>query len=438
MSGGGTRQQTTTQNTVTDPWAPAQPALQKIIAGATSAMDSGVGSQVYDGQRVAGLGENTNAGLAGMKTGAAAGVDTAAAGNGYLQGLLGGGGTTAATQSATAGLAGVNTGVDASGVSSAASRLADPNSLARTTGAHLADGAYATDTTPLSGMASGLASGGTQTQRSLQDVADGKYLDGGNPYLQKMIDTSAAQASSAVGQKFAASGRYGSGRFAGATAEAAQNADLGLRYQDYSTERDRQASAASAIDSAANARAGTASSLYQGLAGINQGNAGLATTGAGLSLSADQAGLSGANAVASLQGANVDRSLSQQGALLSSAQSDRQAGLAGIAAQGANQAALTAPGQTLAQVGAIQDAARQDQLTSAQTVFDEQQSAPWRQLGLAAGVINPIAGMGGTSSGTTVQQIPQPSFFQQLMGGLIGAGGAAANSAAALGRAGLI
>ncbi|MFK5600258.1 hypothetical protein ACFZ8E_25145 [Methylobacterium sp. HMF5984] len=435
---GGTKTQTTTQNTQSDPWAPAQPALQQILSGATTALNSGVGSQVYTGQRVAGLGSDTVDGLDAMKTGAAAGTSTAAAGNSYLGSLLGSGGSTAATQAATAGIAGVNTNVDTSGVSSAAARLADPNSIARTTGAALAGGNYATDASPLSGLASNLATGGTQTERSLQDVADGKYLSGGNPYLQAMIDKATTSAASTVGQKFAASGRYGSGRFAGATAEAAQNADLGLRYQDYSTERDRQAAAAGAIDSAENARASTATGVYQGLAGINQGNAGLAATGAGLSLSADQAGLTGASTLASLQGSNADRTLGQQGALLSAAQGDRAAGLAAIGAEGANQAALTAPGQTMAQVGAIQDAARQDQLTSDQTVFDEQQAAPWKQLGLASSVVDPIAGMGGTTSGTTVQKIPQASFFQQLMGGLIGAGGAAANSASALGKAGLI
>lgn len=425
MSGGGTKTQTTTSNQQSDPWAPAQPLLQQILTAAGDTFNSGVGSQVYTGQRVAGLGDTTQAGLASMVANAGAGSGAANAGNNWLTALLNNGGSTAATQSAVSGLSGINPNVDASGVASAASRLSDPNSLARSTGAALASGAYSTDTNPLTTLAGGLASGGTQTQRSLQDVADGKYLSGGNPYLDKIIEQGAGDAASQVAQQFAASGRYGSGRFSGAVADAVDRVGTQARYQDYSTERDRQAQAASAIDSAGLARAGAAGSLYGQLAGINQGNAGLATTGANLSLSADQAGLSGANTLANLLGSNTDRAISQQGALLSAAQGDRAASMAGLGAVGTNSSNLLQPGQTLAGVGAIQDAARQDQLSSAQSVFDEYQQAPWKQLGLASGLATPIAGLGGTSSGTQVQKVPQASLLQQLFGGGLAAAGVA-------------
>ncbi|GJE29810.1 hypothetical protein [Methylobacterium organophilum] len=419
---GGSKTTTTTQNTKTDPWAPAQPALQQILAGASAAYSANPTAQVYQGNRVAGLGSDTLSGLDAMKSGAAAGTATATAGNGFASDLLAGGGTTAATRDATSGLAGINATVDTSGVAKAANALSDPNGLAMTTGAKLAGGAYDTDASKLGGLADGLASGPTQTTRSLQDVADGKFLGGANPYLDEMVSRASNSAASNVAQRFAASGRYGSGRFTAALGDAVAGAENTLRYQDYDNERARQASAATAIDAANNARAGQAASLYQGLAGINQGNASLAATGANMVQGAQQAGLAGQQALAGLEADNVSRNLSQASALLSGAQSDRQAGLAGIAALPTIQDALTAEGRTQLQGGLLQDAARQDQIGADMDKFNETQDASWTQLGKLAGLAIPIAGLGGTSSGTTTQKVPQASFLQQLLGyGLAGA-----------------
>ncbi|MCJ2127348.1 hypothetical protein [Methylobacterium sp. E-045] len=422
---GGSKTTTTTQNTKTDPYAAAVPSLQKIIDAGNAAFDSGVGSQVYTGDRVAGLGATTQAGLDSMKANAGATAGTAQAGNSFLGGLLGNGGATSGTQGATSQLAGVKTNVDTSGVASAASKLSDPNSLAQTTGAALAGGAYGTDTATMKALADSVANGPSQAKTSLLDVANGKYLGGANPYLDDILGRSSAEAASKVGQQFAASGRYGSGRFAAATADAVSNVETQARYADYEAERTRQAQAATAIDAAENARAGTAGSLYQGIAGINTGNGNLAATGANLSLNANQAGLAGANALAALQGSNADRSLTQAGALLSGAQSDRAAGLAGLGQVQTVQDSLLAPGRTLASIGAVEDQVRQQQLAAAQDVWNEQQAAPWRQVGLLSGVALPVAGAGSTSTGTTEQKTPQPSLLQQLLGGGLAIAGTA-------------
>ncbi|WP_449411393.1 hypothetical protein [Methylobacterium komagatae] len=424
MSGGATKTQTTNTSQTTDPWAPAQPALQQILGGASATYNANPSAPVYTGQRTAGLGADTMAGLGAMKDAASEGAGTASSGNSWLNGLLQGGGTTAATQSATAGLAGINPTVDTSGVASAASRLSNPSSLANTTGAALAGGAHSTNAAPLAGLASQFAGGKTQTQTSLQNVADGADLNG-SPQLDALVQRSQNDATSSVAQKFAASGRYGSGRFAGAVADAVDSVGTGLRYQDLQNQQARQAQAASAIDSASNARAGMASSLFGQTAAINQGNAGLATTGAGLSLSADQAGLAGQSALASLQGANTDRALGQAGTLLSAAQSDRSAGLAGIAATPTVQSALQQPGQTLAQAGAIQDTAKQDAIDADMQQFSDRANAPWTQLGNYAGLATGIGGMGSSSTGTQVQKIPQASLLQQLFGGGLAAAGVA-------------
>lgn len=414
--GGSTKTQTTNSTQTSTPWDPAQPALLQILNGAGAAYNANNTAPIYAGQRVAGLGSDTLAGLDEMKSGAAAGAGTAASGNSWLNGLLQEGGTTAATQGATAGLAGINPTVDTSGVASSAARLSDPNSIAKTTGSAIAGGAYNTDTAPLAGLAGSFASGGTQTERSLQDVADGKYLGGANPYLDDLIDRSASDAASTVAQKFAASGRYGSGRFSGAIADAVAGVGTQARYQDYEAERGRQASAASAIDAAKNANASTTAGLFSTLSGVNQGNAGLAATGANLSLAADQAGLAGEGALATLSGQNADRALGQAGTLLSAAQGDRAAGLAGIAATPTAQAALAQPGQTLAQTGAIQDAAKQDQINADREMFDDVSNAHWNQLGKYLGIAAPIAGMGGTTTGQQVQKIPQAGLLQQILG----------------------
>ncbi|WP_430913906.1 tail fiber domain-containing protein [Methylobacterium sp. sgz302541] len=423
---GGSRTQTTQQSSQTDPWKPAQPALQNILDGATTAYQSGVGSQVYGGQRVAGLGDTTQAGLGEMADGASAGAPTAASGNDFLHGLLAGGGTTAATQAATGGLAGIDPNADTSGVASAAARMADPNGMAATVGNRLASGGYNLDASGYRGLL-GENAGPTQTQRSLQATADGAYLNG-SPQLDAITQRASDAAASRVAQSMAASGRYGSGRFAAATADAVAGQNDQLRYADLNNQLDRQAQAASAIDSARNAQTGIRSGLLGNINDVTSANAGQAVTGAGLTSGADAAALTGASALAGLQGSNADRALGQAGALLSSAQGDRAAGLAGIAATPTVQQSLAQPGQTLAQVGTIQDQARQQQLDSNREIFDEGQSAPWRQIGLYEGAVNPIAGLGSQTSGTSTQRTQtDPGLLNSIIGGISGLSGAAAN-----------
>lgn len=414
MSGGGTKTTETKQTQTSDPWAPAQPALQQILGGAKAAYESGVGSQVYGGDRTAGLGDTTNAGLASMAANANGTAGATANGANYLQTLLGNGGTTASIQNALSGLLGVQ-GVDTSGVASAASRMGSPTGAASTVGNAMASGAYNLDGSGYKTLADQLGTG-TQTERSLQAVANGDYLGGANPFTEKMISQGAGDAASAVAQRFAASGRYGSGRFSGAIADATDRVGTELRYKDYDAERARQAAAASAIDSAANARTGVQSGLLDSQNNVRTANASQAVTGANLASGADAAALTGQNALAALLGQNNQQALSQFGTALSSAASDRSAAMAGLGQIGTVQAALNQPGQTLAGIGAIQDAARQEELDAARGVFDEQQNAPWKQLGLYTGLASPIAGMGGTTVGNTIQKTPQPSLLQQILG----------------------
>jgi hypothetical protein len=253
-------------------------------------------------------------------------------------------------------------------------------------------------------------------------VADGKFLGGANPYLDEIISRSGNEAATKVAQAFSASGRYGSGRFAGATADAVAGIGSKLRYDDYEAERGRQASAASAIDAAGNARAGLAGSLLSTVAGVNTGNANIAATGAGLAQGALKDSLAGETTLAGLDADNITRRLTQAGTLLSAAQGDRAAGLAAAGQVPTILDALERGGRTVGAVGAAQDEARQNALDSEREIFDETQGAPWKQLGLYAGLVQPTAGLGGTSEGTTTTKMPKPSFLQQLFGmGLAGA-----------------
>ncbi|MBA9069877.1 hypothetical protein FHR71_003638 [Methylobacterium sp. RAS18] len=437
---GGTKTQTTTENSKRDPYGAAIPALQTIIDGGLAAYGSGVGSQVYGGPRVAGLGATTQSGLDYLTGNANAGMEAAQAGNQYLAGNLANGGATAGTQAATSGLLSVP-GVDIAGIAGAASRLSDPNSIAATTGARIANGTYNLDAAGYEGLNAGLA-GPSQVQRSLQDVADGKYLGGANPYLDDIISRSSNDAATKVAQQFSASGRYGSGRFAGATADAVAGIGAQARYQDYEAERARQAQAASAIDSGLLARTGASAGLLGAINDTRTANAGQAVTGANLASSAAQQGLAGQQALASVQQANNAQRIGQYGAALSGAQSDRGAALAGLGAVAQSRNDLLAPGQTLTSAGAVQDAARQDDINAMLQMFAEQQQSPWKQLGLLSELAIPVAGTGGTATQQTQQQIPQPSMFQQILGGastgigLLGKTGAFPTAAAGAGTAG--
>ncbi len=79
--------------------------------------------------------------------------------------------------------------------------------------------------------------GPTQTQRSLQGVADGQYLNGANPYLDGILQRSGDAAASRWAQQMAASGRYGSGAMQNAVADAVSANANNLQYQNYEAER---------------------------------------------------------------------------------------------------------------------------------------------------------------------------------------------------------
>lgn len=421
---GGTTQQTKTENTsqIKNPWEPTFPMLGQILTDAQNLYSGGSGRDVYQGPRTAGLGSTTQSGLDYLAQNATAGQGGVQAGNGLLGNLLTNGGQTTGTQAASNAYSAIG-GVDTSPTAALATRTADPNSLAQQVGSRLAGGnVVGTEGDYRNLMAA--SAGPTQTQASLQDVAAGKYLNGPNPYLDGILQRSGDMAASKVAQQMAASGRYGSGAMQNAVADAVSANANSLQYQNYDAERTRQAQAASAIDSAANARTGLQQGLIGALGGVQAQNAGLAAQGAQLGMAGDASALSAAGQLASQQATNAGILSNRAAGLAGIASGDRAAALSSISAIPTLQQAALQPGQTLAQAGAIQDAARQDQINANREYFDDTNNARWKQLGIYQSVIQPIAGLGGFGTGTTVSktETPQPGLLQTLIGaGLTGA-----------------
>ena len=417
MNKGTTQTKTETSNVTRDPYAPAVPALQGLIAGATNAFQSGAGQGVYQGDRTAGLGDTTQSGLDYLTNNASAGLGTAQAGDNYLMRLLGMGGQTAGTQGAADAYSGIGS-VDTAPTAGILGQMTAPGGLTQTVANRLGQGDTVTTEADLRGVLAA-NQGPTQAQSSLQGVADGKYLNGPNPYLDDMVSRATANAASQVGQRMAASGRYGSGSWANATADATSAAENALRYQNYSDERTRQAQAASAIDSASNARAGIQQGILNLIGSGQAQNASLAAQGAQLGMAGNTAALGAAGQLASQQATNANLDATRAQGLAGIASADRAAAMSGLSAVPTLQSALQAPGRILTQAGGIEDAARQDQITADMARFSEEQSAPWRGLNLYGGIINPIASLGGTTAGTSTAQTytPAPSLMQQILGG---------------------
>ncbi len=83
------------------------------------------------------------------------------------------------------------------------------------------------------------------------DVVSGKYLTG-NPYMDKMIAQMRGGITDQVNGQFSLGGRYGSGAHTGVLANKLGEMETGLRYGDYSQERDRMGQASAQAQSASN------------------------------------------------------------------------------------------------------------------------------------------------------------------------------------------
>jgi len=99
-----------------------------------------------------------------------------------------------------------------------------------------------------------------------QDVTSGKYLDSGNPYLQGQIDQTNAGVRNGLAASLGTRGLTGGSAFGDIISSNLAKNENNLRYTDYTNERNRMDSAASAaggISSAQYAPLGVVQSILQ-------------------------------------------------------------------------------------------------------------------------------------------------------------------------------
>lgn len=85
------------------------------------------------------------------------------------------------------------------------------------------------------------------------DVLNGKFLDGGNPYLQGIIDNSNNDIRNQVQGSLGTRGRTGGDSYFGILSRELGKNETNLRYGDYAAERDRMGQAAGLAPGLANA-----------------------------------------------------------------------------------------------------------------------------------------------------------------------------------------
>jgi hypothetical protein len=400
---------TTNQSSTTNPWAPAQPGLQNILAQGQSLFGSGVGAGVYDGQRVAGFGADSQSGIDALRQLYGGGVsDATAAGTNYVTAGLNGdnplaqflqryGSQNPVTATANQFMSG-DRDINTQGM------------LASLVGRNGVTPEIAQYLRGLGGLTAG-ALAPTNSEQNLSGVASGQYLNGTNPAFEDALARSSSNAQDAVRARFAASGRYGSGNFAGAIAKSVGDVEAPLRASQYNTERQRQVEANQLLDQIRAQRLGLAGQFQTtGLGAVDT------AANRARGLIGDIGNVQGVNNQQRLAGAGLSQS--QTGQELTATGQMTNAQLAMLSQLPGLEALRTNPARGMMQLGQLQDQMRQQQIGADMTKFNEQETNPWRQLGLYQSSVQPIAGLGGTSSGTSTQvSTPaQPSLLQQLTG----------------------
>lgn len=105
----------------------------------------------------------------------------------------------------------------------------------------------------------------------VSDVLGGKYMTGGNPYLEGMISTTNDNVMDRVNALFGRSGQTGSSRQIGELGKQLATAENGLRYQNYSDEMGRMDTAvgqAAGLSDAENRNVQTQDALGRTIAGL--------------------------------------------------------------------------------------------------------------------------------------------------------------------------
>ena len=465
--GASTQTSTSQQHSETQPWAPAIPGLQQVIGDAKSLYDSGAGTGIYAGPRVAQLGDDTLSGLQSIRD-QFSNDNAAPQGISFAQSLLGSRGMSPTTSQGLGMLASVSgvspqsvlgqSGLDRNGLSagsvSALSQLGKVQGVDLSRLSSLAD-SLGSGSNPVNQTASDFMSGGrdlttipqlqdlyaksqapSAAETNLSGIARGDFLDPTkNAIFQNLISASNQNAGNAVKESMAASGRYGSGSFQGAMSKAINDTDTALYANQYNTEAQRQLSANSQIDSARQAASQLGSGIVSQIGNVENTNNQTRLAGAGLAQSqtAQQAGVLGQLLSGGEFNSNIDLSKAQGalgayaqgtanrlGALTTDVGNDLNgqefnSNLGVTQAQGFINAGQTGQGQAL-------------QAATALPALDAARYAPAQQL---VGVGGILQGQDQANIGAAQQvfdetnQMPWQNLdrYAGLMGGMAGLGG---------------
>ncbi len=315
--------------------------------------------------------------------------------------------------------------VDTSRLSGLADRIGSASNPINQTAASFMSGARDLTTIPQLDQLYAKSQAPSAAETNLSGIAAGDSLDPTkNAIFQKLVKTSSDNALQAQKEAFAASGRYGSGSFAGAATKAVNDTQSQLYANQYNTEAQRQLSANSQIDAARQA----ASQL--GL-GITNAKSNVESTNNNQRLAGAQLGQTQQGQEAGVLGQVLDGDKFNSNLGVTKAQGFIGAGQTGQsqALQAASQLpALDAlryqPGQTLAGIGSLLQGQDQSNIDAAMQSYQEVQDAPWNMINRYAGISGGIGGMGGTtdSYGKSTQKTSQ-SPIQTLLGGALGIGG---------------
>ncbi|WP_267427363.1 tail fiber domain-containing protein [Methylobacterium sp. GC_Met_2] len=439
MGGGQTSTQNSTQVTDKTPWAPAIPGLQSALTNAQNLYQSGVGSQIYGGQRVADFSNDQSAGIQSTRDQAAS-DNAGGIGTSYLQGLLGSNGISATTQQGLGMLSAVPN-VDTSRLSGLADQIGSASNPINQTANAFMNGSRDLTTVP---QLQGLFDKSQQmsaAEKNLSGVASGQYLDPTtNPYVQALVQSSNQNAANAVKEAYAKSGRYGSGNFAGATTKAINDTDTALYANQYNTEAQRQLSANSQIDAARQTASGLGSNILGQIGTVQSTNNSQRLAGAGLGQAqqAAQAGVLGQ--VLGGDEFNSNLGVTKAQGFIGAGQTGQAQAIQGAGLLPSVDALRYAPASNLLQVGGLQQQQAQQSLEAAQQLFQEQQQTPWQALSQYAAYPLSIGSQGGqtVTQGTSQTKTSGPSAMQSILGlgtGLLslGTGGGATVGGALLG-----
>ena len=379
MPGGQSSTTNSTQISDKTPWSVAIPGLTTALNSASSLYSSGVGQQIYGGQRVADFSNDQSAGIQSTRDQAAA-DNSGGIGTAYLQNTLGSNGISPTTQQGLGMLANVP---DAS--TARLSGLADQigsasNPINQTANAFMSGSRDLTTIPQLQGLfAKSQAPSAAET--NLSGIASGQYLDPTtNPYVQALVQTSNQNAANAVKEAYAKSGRYGSGNFAGATTKAINDTDTALYANQYNTEAQRQLSANSQIDAARQSASSLGSNILGQIGSVEGTNNSQRLAGAGLGQAqqAAQAGVLGQ--VLSGDQFNSQLGVTKANGFIGAGQQGQAQALQAAGLLPAVDALRYAPASNLLQVGGLQQQQAQQNLEAAQQYFQDQQQTPWQAL----------------------------------------------------------